>query len=377
MDSQISVYKDYILSKTTTFNNKDIYYSNSKTHDEKEKKNDNFVNITKEKYLQLYNDCDLNLYFKSTFALFKIKNENENESDNSELPRGMINIFRNDRNYGSISYKNHRNNGSQNYTVHYLDYKSKKINRLIGMNYNKGINQNINSQLTIFLQEIQTYHEKFYTSDKSHKKKYNNLINIAKKHNIKIDEYLDPEPEPSPVPTPSPFPPEPEPSPVPTPSPVPPDPEPSPVPTPSPVPPDPEPSPVPTPSPVPPDPEPEPTSILQGTSIYLALKKKNKTGKYIELFEDKIMSKIGYTNSSPTKRFQGSVLNDGFEPIMIFELIGDESEAKILEQNLYQTLNRNDNIEFENNSNEIFTYRPEMKPKIIEIFYNRCKLLIK
>ena len=40
------------------------------------------------------------------------------------------------------------------------------------MNYNKGINQNINGQLTIFLQEIQNHHEKFYSSDKSHTKKY-------------------------------------------------------------------------------------------------------------------------------------------------------------------------------------------------------------
>ena len=76
------------------------------------------------------------MIFKSTITVFKRRNDENMTRDN-------IDLYRFDRKYASLSYKRHRNNGSQNYTIHTIEYDSKKINTMIGMNYNKGINENI------------------------------------------------------------------------------------------------------------------------------------------------------------------------------------------------------------------------------------------
>ena len=47
----------------------------------------------------------------------------------------------------------------QNYTKHIIQYESKKINQLIGMNYNKGVSSSTNTYLTQFLKLIQLEHE--------------------------------------------------------------------------------------------------------------------------------------------------------------------------------------------------------------------------
>jgi hypothetical protein len=190
---------------------------------------------------------------------------------------GIINIFRFDRKYDSLSYIKRRVNGSNNYTYHKLDYKSKDINKILGMNYNKHVNSNEINILTRFLKEIQKVHEGRYTNDTSNKV-YKDIEEFGIENNVFKTRYIDwhhpePEPEPEPViPTPRPITPEPV---IPTPRPVTPEPV---IPTPRPVTPEPV---IPTPRPVTPEPviptprpvTPEPVILQNRANFHKNIKK--------------------------------------------------------------------------------------------------------
>ena len=158
MESNIKIYSNKIICKTTHMKGSISYYSN-----EEETTKSSISTIKKDKYDEYSKDKEcLDMTFKSTTTVFKGRND-------ENMTRANIDLYRFDRKYASLSYKRHRNNGSQNYTIHTIEYDSKKINTMIGMNYNKGINENINSPLTKFLAEIQKIHEGKYSSDTSNK----------------------------------------------------------------------------------------------------------------------------------------------------------------------------------------------------------------
>lgn len=67
--------------------------------------------------------------------LFHTKDQ-EVESD--IMPSDMVQIYKDNRKYGKKSLKKH-NNGSHNYTLHRIDFESKKIGKELGITFNKDI----------------------------------------------------------------------------------------------------------------------------------------------------------------------------------------------------------------------------------------------
>lgn len=172
-----------ILCETVMMDGKSHYFMNSDRYvpSRKPQKGDQtqFIKIKQADYesssIKSKFSKALKMKFESTFIWCK----NFKQTDECYLTLGMIDIYRADRKYATLTYKKHRTNGAQNYTYHKIEYTSKKINRMIGMNYNKGINDSINTPLVVFLTEIQREHEKHYTSDTSTNGFYNNLLKIA------------------------------------------------------------------------------------------------------------------------------------------------------------------------------------------------------
>ena len=54
------------------------------------------------------------------------------------MPSDMVQIYKDNRKYGKKSFKKH-NNGSHNYTLHCIDFSSKKIGKELGITFNKDI----------------------------------------------------------------------------------------------------------------------------------------------------------------------------------------------------------------------------------------------
>jgi len=190
--SKINIHDNNIMSCITTpMSGKVSRYSNYPSHSKNKKTKDEGLNsITKTQYDDMQSHDSLTMTFASTSTLFK----NEKDPNESNITRGMIDINRRGRKYSRMSYKRHRNNGSQNYTYHKLDYDSKKINPMIGMNNNKSIIQP-NTSLTKFLAGLQKAHEGKYSSDIANKV-YQTLKEHARKNNIiEPEPIVDSEPE--------------------------------------------------------------------------------------------------------------------------------------------------------------------------------------
>ena len=108
--------------------------------------------------------CNQIIYSTDPLCEYKVTKE---EFDGRFIPHGKIEVYRTGRKYDQITYKKKRTNGSQNYTIHKIEYDSKKLNKFLGMRSNKSINQEISNLLTAILAQAQTKHEKNYTSDTS------------------------------------------------------------------------------------------------------------------------------------------------------------------------------------------------------------------
>lgn len=337
----------------------EVYYKHDNNHHE---------NISKEEYESFIKENEtLDMTFKSTTTYFIHDSNNEDRDKKlheTNMTNGLVNIYRNKRKYDSISYINggRRNNGSQNYTYHRIDYISKKINKLIGMNYNKNINTGLSNDFTDMLGYIQKLHEGKFSSDKTNKVFKKMEENAIKKNITNIKRYK----EKSDTPTPTPV--------LPTPTPVLPTLDPDP-PTPTPV--------LPAPTPVLPTQNPDPPKNVynQDPTIYWGIFKIDKNSREIELDENnKIKGKIGFTCQSPTKRDQGppyGIIGSNWErqntyPINDYALekvtnIYDQQKIK-LEVEIYNELIMN-NIVFEENSTEVFFFSPREMYNIIDIIY--------
>ena len=167
--------------------------------------------------------CNQYTYDAGLLSEYKVTTE---EFDGCPIPHGKIEVYRAGRKYDEITYKKKRTNGSQNYTIHKIEYDSKKLNKFLGMRSNKSINQEISNLLTIVLAETQAKHEKNYTNDTSTNKfrilgeralKYN-LIKLSRdsdngssvgddSESTTSEEVVEPEPfiQPEPVVEPEPF----------------------------------------------------------------------------------------------------------------------------------------------------------------------------
>lgn len=67
--------------------------------------------------------------------LFHTKDQ---EAESEIMPSDMVQIYKDNRKYGKKSLKKH-NNGSHNYTLHRIDFESKKIGKELGITFNKDI----------------------------------------------------------------------------------------------------------------------------------------------------------------------------------------------------------------------------------------------
>ena len=129
----------------------------------------------------------------SSTTTYWCENPDENDRDSkrkNHYTGGKINIFRYGRRYDSLSYITRRGNGSQNYTYHKLEYTSKIINKILGMNYNKHINSHEVNDFTKFLKEIQKINEGRYNSDTSNKV-YKDIEDFGIEKNVFKKRYID------------------------------------------------------------------------------------------------------------------------------------------------------------------------------------------
>ena len=67
--------------------------------------------------------------------LFHTKDQ---EAESEIMPSDMVQIYKDNRKYGKKSLKKH-NNGAHNYTLHRIDFESKKIGKELGITFNKDI----------------------------------------------------------------------------------------------------------------------------------------------------------------------------------------------------------------------------------------------
>jgi len=75
-----------------------------------------------------------------------LDDEDENADLNPLLPEDAAFIYKDDRNYGKKSLFKH-NNGSNNYTLHEIDFKSKSLGKDLGITFSKEINMSGNNDL--------------------------------------------------------------------------------------------------------------------------------------------------------------------------------------------------------------------------------------
>ena len=116
--------------------------------------------------VSLYPAIDNNLYameVKTTFTFYSDKFHNKDETD-MDRPQDVVNIYKDNRLYGSKSFVNH-NNGSNNYTIHEIIFKSKAIGKNLGITYNKEITMDGSNNLINCIKAIIADNRSQFTSD--------------------------------------------------------------------------------------------------------------------------------------------------------------------------------------------------------------------
>jgi len=78
---------------------------------------------------------DIDSIFTFYSDLFHTKNK---DTESELMPSDMVQIYKDNRKYGKKSFKKH-NNGCHNYTLHRINFSSKKIGKELGITFNKDI----------------------------------------------------------------------------------------------------------------------------------------------------------------------------------------------------------------------------------------------
>lgn len=292
---------------------------------------------------------DTILSFASTNTYFLYETDDERKL-NCEF--GDVNIYRMNRKYDKINFNGRKRNGSQNYTYHQLDYTSKHVNKKTRfMNYNKTVNRDLDNTFTNMLAFIQRIHESKYNNDTS-TAGFIKMKDHANKNGFGIVQPPDP---PKPV---------------------------LPDPVPNPDLPDPVPNPPNPPKPKPPTPDPI-NYFLQGSSVYFINKKGKKTdNKYHLSDDDRLTSKFGITDDSPTKRMSSykDYELQYFEELRCDDKYGidsirnDKKQFKALvEEELFEKMSKIESVKFEKNSREIFNYLPSDRFLVRDVFLEVVK----
>jgi len=153
------LYKKYI--------NNEYKYSIYSVNEKKWKlcNKDTFTDYIK-KYNNVYTSLNNNGYcmeINTIFTFYSNIFHNDNNED-IDLPQDMVNIYKDNRLYGSKSLEKH-NNGVHNYTLHEIKFRSKKIGKILGITYNKEITMNGSNDLIICIKTIFKENRTKFTSD--------------------------------------------------------------------------------------------------------------------------------------------------------------------------------------------------------------------
>ena len=87
-----------------------------------------------------------------------------NPGSEPEIPEDSVYIYKDDRNYGKQSLLKH-NNGVHNYTLHEIDFVSKRLGKELGITFNKEILMNGNNDLIIAIKAALMDSRSDFTAD--------------------------------------------------------------------------------------------------------------------------------------------------------------------------------------------------------------------
>ena len=105
------------------------------------------------------------LKMESTFVFYSDM-VHTNEPFDHLLPQDLVSIYKDNRKYGKKSLVKH-NNGINNYTLHKIEFNSKKIGKELGITFNKDITMECNNDLTMAIKTAIKDNRKEFNADTS------------------------------------------------------------------------------------------------------------------------------------------------------------------------------------------------------------------
>jgi hypothetical protein len=100
----------------------------------------------------------------TTFTFYSEMYHTKNPKSEPDLPEDSVYIYKDDRNYGKQSILKH-NNGVHNYTLHEIDFVSKRVGKDLGITFNKEILMNGNNDLIIAIKSALMDSRSEFTAD--------------------------------------------------------------------------------------------------------------------------------------------------------------------------------------------------------------------
>lgn len=115
------------------------------------------------------NDEGACMQINTTFTFYSDKFHTRHKGSEPELPEDCVYIYKDDRNYGRQSLLKH-NNGIHNYTLHEIDFVSKKLGKDLGITFNKEILMNGTNDLIVSIKAALVDSREDFSADTSVKK---------------------------------------------------------------------------------------------------------------------------------------------------------------------------------------------------------------
>ncbi len=133
----------------------------------------------REGYELVYNQDKTNalketIRIETTFSFYSENEEN--------IPMDCVLIYKDNRLYGKKNFVKN-NNGTNNYTIHKIEFTSKKIGKMLGITYNKEITMDVNNDLTKSLKSSIAENRREFNADASTSKN-KELCDKAIKKNV-------------------------------------------------------------------------------------------------------------------------------------------------------------------------------------------------
>jgi hypothetical protein len=104
------------------------------------------------------------MYINTTFTFYSDKYHTSKPKSEPDLPEDCVYIYKDDRNYGKQSLLKH-NNGVHNYTLHELDFVSKRLGKDLGITFNKEILMNGNNDIISVVKSALVDSREEFTAD--------------------------------------------------------------------------------------------------------------------------------------------------------------------------------------------------------------------